>query len=426
MTVPDVQNNGTPITEFIHGSQSWDDLFGSKPRGLAAPTEYAAAASTAIYACTNLISGAIATLPVNLYRVNIRDGERDRIHDDDLCWVFNEEMSPRWSAAVGWEFFSKSLLFEGDAFAVIKRDRMSRPIGLEPKHPSLVLNGVSDDGSRMIYRVLPEFIDGREVGEARDYDQDDILHVPGFGFNGLRGMSPLRYSLRQAGAIALAQQDYAVNFFANSARPDYALTTDIHLSDKKIDELQALIDERHRTPENSHRPMLLHSGLKMTSLSISAADMQLLEQRKFSVEEIARAYGVPPFMIGHNEKTTSWGSGVAAMGIGFVRFTLRQHLNKFQTEINRKIFRTAGRVAEFDTTDLEQADFQSLMTSLRVAVGRAGEPGIMRVNEARAALKLKKDPAGDFLGVNPGAASGSDPADSSESAEAGAQKGKTL
>lgn len=73
---------------------------------------------------------------------------------------------------------------------------MSRPIGLEPKHPSLVLNGVSDDGSRMIYRVLPEFIDGREVGEARDYDQDDILHVPGFGFNGLRGMSPLRYSLR--------------------------------------------------------------------------------------------------------------------------------------------------------------------------------------------------------------------------------------
>jgi HK97 family phage portal protein len=269
-------------------------------------------------------------------------------------------MAPRWSASVGWEFLARSLLFEGDAFAIIKRDRAGRPIGLEPVHPWRVLNGVTDDGSRMVYRVLPEVVNGRTIGVAIDYDQDDVLHVPGFGFNGVRGMSPLRYSLRQAGAIALAQQDYAANFFANSARPDYALTTDQQLQPPKIKELQDLIDERHRLPENAHRPMLLHSGLKMSTLSISAADMQLLEQRKFSVEEIARAYGVPPFMIGHNEKTTSWGSGVAAMGIGFVRFTLRQHLNKFQDEINRKIFRTATRVAVFDTTDLEQADFASL------------------------------------------------------------------
>lgn len=401
-----VQNAGPyPLSSITPGSEAWGELFGRSGRGLPAPNEYAAAASTAIYACTNLISGAIATLPVNINRIDVKTGERDRLFDDDLNWIFNEEMSPRWNAAVGWEYLSKSLLFEGDAIAIIKRDRVGRPKGLEPRHPRLVQNGVTDDGSRMVYRVHPEVIGGRQVGEIRDYDQDDILHVPGFGFNGLRGMSPLRYSLRQAGAIALAQQDYAANFFANSARPDYALTTDQQLQPPKVKELQDLIDERHRTPENSHRPMLLHSGLKMSTLSISASDMQLLEQRKFSVEEIARAYGVPPFMIGHNEKTTSWGSGVAAMGIGFVRFTLRQHLNKFQTEINRKIFRTASRAAHFDTTDLEQADFASLMQSLRIAVGRAGEPGIMRVNEARAALKLKKDPAGEFLGINPGAAS---------------------
>ena len=404
--VPAVQNAGPfPLSSITPGSEAWTELFGPARRGLPAPNEYAAAASTAIYACTNLISGAIATLPVNIYRVNISNGERDQIFDDDLCWVFNEEMAPRWNAAVGWEYVSKSLLFEGDAIAVIKRNRVGRPIGLEPKHPRQVQNGLTDDGSRMVYRVHPDVIGGRQVGEIRDYDQDDILHVPGFGFNGLRGMSPLRYSLRQAGAIALAQQDYAANFFANSARPDYALTTDQQLQPPKVKELQELIDERHRTPENSHRPMLLHSGLKMSSLSISAADMQLLEQRKFSVEEIARAYGVPPFMIGHADKVNWAGGGVQAMGIGFVRFTLRQHLNKIQTEINRKIFRTASRVAQFDTTDLEQADFASLMQSLRVAVGRAGEPGIMRVNEARAALKLKGDPAGEFLGINPGAGS---------------------
>jgi phage portal protein BeeE len=90
-------------------------------------------------------------------------------------------------------------------------------------HP-LRVQGVTDDGSRLVYRMLPEIVYGRTIGQVEDYDQDDVLHVPGFGFNGVRGMSPLRYSLRQAGAIALAQQDYAANFFANSARPDYALT----------------------------------------------------------------------------------------------------------------------------------------------------------------------------------------------------------
>jgi phage portal protein BeeE len=92
--------------------------------------------------------------------------------------------------------------------------------------------------------------------------------------------------------------------------------------------------------------MLLHSGLKMKTLVDLGRRHAAARAAQFQIEEIARAYGVPPFMIGHNEKTTSWGSGVEAMGIGFVRFTLRQHLNKFRGEINRKIFRTATRVAD--------------------------------------------------------------------------------
>ena len=137
-------------------------------------------------------------------------------------------------------------------------------------------------------------------------------------------------------------------------------------------------------------------------ITMPMKDMELVAMRQFQIEEIARIYGVPPFMIGHNEKTTSWGSGVEAMAIGFVRFTLRQHLNKFQNEINRKLFRTAARVAEFDTADLERADTKSLFEALRIAVGRAGEPKIMSVNEARAHLRLKRSKDGDDMGINPG------------------------
>ena len=113
-------------------------------------------------------------------------------------------------------------------------------------------------------------------------------------------------------------------------------------------------------------------------------------------------------MIGATDKASSWGSGIESQGKGFVRYSLRKHIHKFEVEINRKWFRTASRAAEFDTSDLERADTKTMMDSLRAAVGRAGEPGIMRVNEARAVLRLKKDPGGETLGVNPGAAKPAD------------------
>ncbi len=397
----------TPLTDFRYGSQAWHELFGPH-QGLPPLTEHAARSVTSITACVNLISGVTATLPASIMGVDIPTGERSPLVTDELRWVLNEEMSPLWPASVGWEFLVGSMLYEGDAVAIIKRDRANgyRPVGLEPVHPLRVQNTIVPATKRMVYRISPQFLpDGSIVGETEIYDQDDIVHVPGFGFNGLRGMSPLRYSLRNAGGIAHAAQEFAGRFFVNGARPDYALSTDQQLAETKVKEIQNLIDERHRAVENAHRPMLLHSGLKMTALQVSQADMQLLMQRQFQVEEIARAYGVPPFMIGHNEKTTSWGSGVEAMSIGFVRYTLRPHLNRFQVELNRKLFRTAARIVEFDTSDLEQADTKTLYESLRSAVGRAGEPRIMTPDEARARLRLKAM-KGDAakLGVNAGAA----------------------
>jgi HK97 family phage portal protein len=396
--------NSTPITEYTQGSQAWQDLFGAVTP-LPIPTERTALTVSAIYACINLIAGAVAAMPVNIYKINVDDGERDRLFNDDLHWVLNEEMTARWPASAGWEFLTKSVLFEGDGFAIIKRDRASRPIGLEPVHPFRVQVFVLQDGSRLVYQIAPEFINGQTIGKMQILDQDDVLHIPGFGFDGCRGLSPLRFALRQVGAIALATQDYAGNFFANSARPDYALATDQNLAEPKIKELQGLIDERHRSAANSHRPMLLHSGLKIQTWSLSANEMQLLQTRQFEIEEIARIYGVPAVMIGHSQATTAWGSGIESLGKYFVRYTLSQHLNKFEVEINRKLFRTATRGAEFDTTNLERADYAAMTTALRATVGRAGEPRIMSVNEARAVLRLKKDPGGgDELGVNAGTA----------------------
>jgi HK97 family phage portal protein len=415
---PPKNSSQIPLTEYVRGSQAWSDLFGPQEQyGVPFLTERTAATVTAIYACWNLIGGAIQTLPVNMMNVDIPTGERTRIFDDPFLWVLNEEMSARWPAPIGWEFLAKSILAEGDAFAIIRRDRVSfKPIGLEPVHPHRVVNGVVKETGRAVYRIAPEVLpNGQTIGEVRDYDQDDIIHVPGFGFDGLRGMTPLRYSLRNAGGVAVAAQEYAGRFFTNGARPDYALSTDQQLQPPKIREIQDLIDERHRSVENAHRPMMLHSGLKMTTLQISNSDMQLLGQRQFQIEEIARAYGVPPFMIGHNEKTTSWGSGVEAMSIGFVRYTLRPYLNKIERELDRKLFRTRARMTMFDTSDLEQADTSTLATSLRTLVGRAGERQLLTVDEARAKLRQRAmGGESSKLGVNPGGTGGNTASSESE------------
>lgn len=385
----------TAMPMMVRGNNLFDDLVATSG-GLTVPNEQTALQVSAIYACVNLICGAISAMPMHIYRQDA-SGERDRLPNDALWWVLNEQMVPRWSAASGWEYLVASLLLRGDAFAEIVRDGVGAPVGLVPIHPDRVTIGVWPDGTRLVYAIEPE-IWANET-KRKILDQDDVLHVAGFGFDGVRGLSPLKNALRMAGTVALATQEYAARFFANQARPDYVLESKANLSHEAIEKLRAQIDERHRGPTSSHRPLVLAGGLEAKVIGLPIEDLQLLQLRQFQIEEIARIYGVPPFMIGHTEKTTSWGSGVEAMGTGFVRYALRSHMNKFENEINRKFFRTASRIAAFDPTELERADTKSLFEAFRIALGRAGEPGFMTAEEVRERLNLKRRPDG---ALNPG------------------------
>jgi HK97 family phage portal protein len=383
------------VRTVVSPSSQWD--FYSLDPNLNIPvlSESTALQVSAIYACVNLISGAIAGLPLHVYRVS-QDGQRDRTVNDPIWWVLNEQMSPRWNAATGWEYMAASLLLHGNAYARIWRGPNAMPTEIEPIHPSRITTALNYEKRRLIYQIAPEDL---VPGQLVVLDQDDVLHVPGFGFDGYKGMSPIRHALRMPGAVAMSAQEFSANFFGNSARPDYVIQTEQKLGPDAIETMRDQINARHRGPDKAFRPMLLQQGMEVKTISLPITDMQLIETRQFQIEEIARIYGVPPFMIGHNEKTTSWGSGVEAMGIGFVRYCLRQHLTKFETEFNRKLFRTAAKRVEFDTFDLERADMKSMFDSFRIALGRAGEPGWMTTEEIRTRMNMKAQPDGQ---LNPG------------------------
>ena len=387
--------------EIKRGDGVWESLGGNS----GAPSESTALRVTAVHGCVQLIAGAISSMPMHIYQ-RAQDGDLKRDINAPLWWVLNEEFSPRWPASAGWAYMVASKLLHGDGFAEILRGPNGDVKGLMPIHPRRVEVIASPDGMRLVYRVQPDMtiiMPDSKSRLIRIIDQDDLLHVAGFGFNGLRGMSALRNALAVSGRLAISAQDFSANFLDNVGRPDYALVAEGKLDDAQFARMQDSL-EQHKGPANSGKPMLLEGGLKIQTLTMPLEEMQLLETRKFQVEEICRVFGVPPSLIGHTT-LSNWGTGVAAQGQGFVRFALRDHLNAFQNEINRKFFRTAARVAEFDTAELERADLGVMMAALRSALGRAGEDQIMSVEEVRAMLRLPRKISGtvrDAGGVSPG------------------------
>jgi len=362
--------------------------------GLPVVNESTALGVTAVNACVKLLAGAVSALPMNIYQMDFSNGAKSQLWNDDLWWVLNEQWHPQWTAAAGWDHLMRSRLYHGDAYATIERTRGGGVMSIKPVSKARVLTYEMDTG-RLIYAVLPE-AKSRE-GQVWFYNQEDMIHVPGDGFDGISSPSVLQFELRSAAATALAAQDYSGRFFASGMTPGFTLESPEAPTQEFVEELRARLEQNYGGVRNAGKPLLLFGGMKANALSLTPDDAQLLESRKFQVEEIARIYGVPPFMIGHNEKTTSWGSGVEAMGSGFVRYTLRRHLHAITNEFNRKLFPRGNRFCEFDTSDLERPSFKDFTESLRVGLGRAGERPIFTQNEARARFNMPPVEGGDSI-----------------------------
>lgn len=363
-----------PISEGVRGSELYDWMTGGLSSAGVTVTERSAMSISTVFACVGLIGGSIASMPFHIYRRT--DDGRDRV-DSPLWWLLNEEPWPTMPAAVFWEYLITSLLLQGDGFAKIHRKNSRSPDikGFEPLHPTWVVPVA--DGDHLLYIV------NRPSTEQEIVHQDDMLHVPGIGFDGRRGMSVLRHALQSSGGVALAADRYSAAFFKNGARPDFVLQSDKDVSAANVDLIRETWSQRHQGIDNSHLPAILTGGLKVAPITLNSEDAQLLSTRQYSVEDLARVFGVPTFMVGHHEKSSSWGSGLEQQSIGFVKFTLGRHLVKIQQEVNRKCFRTATYFGEFQTAGLERGDIKSRYESHRIGLGRAGEPGWLTVNEVR-------------------------------------------
>lgn len=384
---PAIRNAATVVSS----SAAVSDFFGvdTMPAGRAV-TETSTMRIAAAYSCVRIIAGAIASLPLDFYRRDVEKGTAEKINaKDSLWWLFNEEPGPRWTAAAFWKYAIQSELLRGDGLAYIVRDRNGEARSLEPMSADRTTIELNPEGLR--YYWTDDF------GRRRGAYQDDVLHFPGFGFDGKRGKSAIQWGARNSVGTAIALEEFAATFFGSGALQKMVIKAPGTMTDDQIRDFKNAWATNAAGLNNAYRPPILTEGLDVKELQLSAEDSQVLESRKFQVVDIARAFGVPPFMIGESEKTSSWGSGVEAMSLGFVKYTLGERLVSMEQEINRKIFRTASRFVKFGLDDLLRGDSAARSKFLRELVGGSSGPGVITINEARRSEGFPPIDGGDAL-----------------------------
>lgn len=356
------------------GGESLTDMLAVSRAGVLV-NEATAMRQGAVYSCVQLLAGLISTLPLHFYR---RSGRVREVVDHDYWWFFNESACSEYTSAALWEYLMESRLLDGDALAWLKRNKRGDLLAIQPLNPRAVSVQRMAGGWRMYTCWLPD-------GTVKALHEDDVLHIVGLGFDGLRSESPIR---NHAGAsvigLALAQDEFGERSLGQGNHSDVLLSTPARLGDAQKEDLRREVEGRYHGLANTRKPMVLSGEFKLDRLKLSPVDVQLLEARQFSVVEVARIFGVPPHMIGATDKATSWGSGIEQMTLAFIKFTLKRHLIAFQQEINRKLFpRDAGVFCEFDLDELQAGDSKAQAEFFAKALGGPGTQGWMSVNEVR-------------------------------------------
>jgi HK97 family phage portal protein len=221
-----------------------------------------------------------------------------------------------------------------------------------------------------------------ESGEQRKFDQSEMLHFAFIGWDGKQGRAPLECA-RDAVGLAAAAQEFNERFFSQGNAADIAMEFPGTI---KEDQLKLIMEnyQKVRTGIGRHRlPLVSSGGATIKRIDFDAEKSQLVDARNFQVEDICRFYGVPPHMVGHTSKSTSWGSGIEEQTLGFVKFTLRDILKGLEQEIDRKLLGRGDYFCKFNLDALLRADSKGRSEFYKAAVGGTQSPGFMTVNEVR-------------------------------------------
>ncbi|UWL62488.1 MULTISPECIES: phage portal protein [Brucella/Ochrobactrum group] len=338
----------------------------------------------AVYACVRIISGAVATLPLHIKR---RVDERTRQDASDTpIWTVLRRRPNRWQTPSQFRrMLQAHLLLRGNAYAMIVRSR-GNVQELIPLHPDRVEVKQTDD-------LTLEYTYKRQDGRRIQLAQTEVFHLVGLTLDGVHGVSAISYA-RETIGLSLAMEDHGASTFRNGARVSGVLKHPNKLGPEAVAHLKAGLEEFRSGGEQEGKNLILEEGMDYARIAMTAEDAQWLEARKFSRTDIAMFFGVPPHMIGDTEKSTSWGTGIEQQSIGFVAYTLEDHLTMWEEAINRDLIGADDNLyARFNRAALVKGDIKARWD----AYVKGLQWGVYSPNEIRALEDQNPRDGGDVF-----------------------------
>lgn len=382
---PENRTAGSAYTFYMGGSTSGKNV-----------TERSAMQMTAVYSCVRILAEAVAGLPLHLYKYN-DDGGKEKAIDHPLYRLLHDEPNPEMSSFVFRETLMTHLLLWGNAYAQVIRNGKNEVVALYPLMPNKMSVDRDENGHLYYtyYRGPDEAIKNKDF--AVTLQPSDVLHIPGLGFDGLVGYSPIAMAKNAIG-MAIACEEYGAKFFANGATPGGVLEHPSTIKDpqKVRESWQAAFGGS----SNSNKVAVLEEGMKYTPISISPEQAQFLETRKFQINEIARIFRVPPHMVGDLEKSSF--SNIEQQSLEFVKYTLDPWVIRWEQSIMRTLLSNTEKkdyFVKFNLEGLLRGDYQSRMNGY--AIGR--QNGWMSANDIRSLENLDRIPGaegGDLYLIN--------------------------
>ena len=339
-------------------------------------TERSAMQMTAVYSCVRVLSEAIASLPLHLYKIT-DEGSKEKATDHPLYFILHDEPNPEMTSFVFRETLMTHLLLWGNAYAQVIRNGKGEVVALYPLMPNR-MRVDRDEKGKLYYEYQVNNEDAPTMkGTMVRLDPTDVLHVPGLGFDGLVGYSPIAMAKNAIG-LAIATEEYGSKFFSNGANPSGVLEHPGVL--KNPDRVRDSWNETFGGSSNAHKVAVLEAGMHYTPISIAPEQAQFLETRKFQIDEIARIFRVPPHMIGDLDRSTF--SNIEQQSLEFVKYTLDPWVCRFEAAIKRALLSPDEKrryIVKFNVDGLLRGDYQSRMTGYSIGINN----GFMCPNDAR-------------------------------------------
>lgn len=333
---------------------------------------------TTVYSCVRIISETIASLPLHTYRYT--DSGKEKAYAHPLYYLLHDAPNEEMTSFIFRETIMAHLLLWGNAYAQIIRNGLGDVVGLYPMLPNKTDVERGSDGK--IYYIYQTDTQGQVILPACD-----VLHIPGLGFDGLVGYSPIAMTKNALG-LGLASEEYGSRFFANGGTLSGVLEHPGKL--KEPEKLRDAWERVYGGSSNAHKTAILEEGMKYTPISVNPSDAQFLETRKFQINEICRIFRVPPHMVADLEKSSF--NNIEQQSLDFVVNTIRPWLVRIEQGIMQKLVKPEERrtiCVNFNVDGLLRGDYQSRMRGYSIGI----QNGFMSPNDVRELEGWNKIPA---------------------------------